>query len=873
MLRPCNRNCGVVSKGLIDVKDCERFAPKIHLLAEGGLEAHEAESLKKHLDTCPKCAKLLEESRQLRTLIETSLSAKLPFRDDTEEIMRRATQAGLLRPPRKRWKVFLKRGLIAVAAFLAVVVIGAYTFAHIYFRKTFSGQLEQMVIRCSQGIEKKIADASWEPLRVGDRFKAAPTIRTPAGKRSFLSFDGIRLMADSKAEFHMQGRRAFSITAGEAFVATAESTLPLNITVGNISLQTNNGVLHVARSGETASLGVISGSADLSTHDGRTWSLTTNQTATFERGEGSIQSAAPGLRNPFAQMKTSVIERIRQRFARILSERLPQYLSLQMDIRGQLKTNLLGMFTRPEGMYQFASFVHRAGFKLAQTRADALGDYYESLFVPSNRSILIGRQKLVRVRPSSRTSFPTWSHDGSMIAYAEQINPNWWPTVVKVARLDDLDNPWVISQEYETMLPMFPLAWAPDDRHVLFMVTENLRVRPDGWTWDAPYKIKIAPIDPAEGPVRDFNSPFHDIPLKLPLPVGKTLSPQILKLPWGDAVLCANWGNIGYIPIEPDGQAVPGAPGLFLTNFNPRELFVAGGTWSYSGNKIVFMAIENLKVNPVNVYILYDVEDILDGFAPPPRSPHDPRIKKVSPGKGCQVAGGFSFDESLVFYQEDMNQTWHSEFPTLYWGSDFDLFYADALEGAPARPTQIQLPGSQVFLRVSPEGNRLAYCNYEFGDTPAEHRYEMSVVSFDIEADIDADLGGVLIDNSGTNLILPPGVLENNLKVRISTPLSIRDEAEILEGETPLLAMRLIDAGGLEHPKFIEPMTLTIRYTDDEVAGLDESMLEIYYCDETDPEHPVWVPLGGTVDPDHNEITVEIRHFSKFSVGASARDK
>jgi len=72
----------------------------------------------------------------------------------------------------------------------------------------------------------------------------------------------------------------------------------------------------------------------------------------------------------------------------------------------------------------------------------------------------------------------------------------------------------------------------------------------------------------------------------------------------------------------------------------------------------------------------------------------------------------------------------------------------------------------------------------------------------------------------------------------------------------------------IENPKFIEPMTLTIRYTDEEVAGLDEGMLEVYYYNESDSANPVWVALGGTVDPEHNEITVEIRHFSKFSVGA-----
>jgi len=70
----------------------------------------------------------------------------------------------------------------------------------------------------------------------------------------------------------------------------------------------------------------------------------------------------------------------------------------------------------------------------------------------------------------------------------------------------------------------------------------------------------------------------------------------------------------------------------------------------------------------------------------------------------------------------------------------------------------------------------------------------------------------------------------------------------------------------IENPKFIEPMTLTIRYTDEEVAGLDEGMLEVYYYDESDPANPVWVALGGMVAPEHNEITVEMRHFSKFSV-------
>jgi len=193
--------------------------------------------------------------------------------------------------------------------------------------------------------------------------------------------------------------------------------------------------------------------------------------------------------------------------------------------------------------------------------------------------------------------------------------------------------------------------------------------------------------------------------------------------------------------------------------------------------------------------------------------------------------------------------------------NDFDFFYASVLHEDSGSPTQIHIPGNQMFVEPSPEGNRIVYCNY------VGARGELRLISFDIEADIDADLGGVLIDNSGTNLIIPPGTLEENFSVMLSTPFAIGDETEITESEITFFAMRLLDAKGLENPKFIEPMPLTIRYTDDEIGGLDEGTLDIYYYDESDPGSPRWVPLGATVHPDYNEITVEIRRFAKFAVG------
>jgi hypothetical protein len=684
-------------------------------------------------------------------------------------------------------------------------------------------------------------------MQVGGSLEKGTRIRTPAMGRSFMSFDGIRLLTEGQAEFEVKDERALCLQKGQMVVASVERENPVRIDMGDFSARSNGSVLQIRHSDGATGLGVATGTVELRMPDGAIHKLVEKQKATFGTEGVDFKVVRGEVIDSFARMKVSALDRTRGRFMRVLAKYSP---NLQK--------------TQSEATYRFASYALDAPFDLAQMVGVALDDYYETLFAPSNRLLSIGKQKVIPIEPGNAVSMPAWSHDGTMIAYRE-YKENHYRAVAKVVKLDDLENPWVISQDCETVLPMFPMAWAPDNRHVLFMVCDHIDERGACW---GPYSIKIAPIEPGEGPLRDFNSPFYDIPLSLPIPnVGRTITPQILKLPWGDAVLCGNWGNLGYIPIEQDGQAVPNAEGMFLTDFNPYDLFVGGGWWSPSGNKIMFVAAENWNPNPLKVYILCDVEDILDGFALPPRSANDPRIKRIAISENPQLAGGFSFDESLVFYQEDVNNCWRVEHAIGFHGSDFDIFYGNALPDQPTKFTQIHLPGSQMNLTPSPEGNRIVYRNLRNGV------YELRIVSFDIEADIDVDLGGVLIDNSGTNLIVPPGALEENFGVRISTPFSMGEEAEFVEGEETFFAMRLIDAKGLENPKFIEPMTLTIRYTDDEVAGLEEWALDIYYYDESDPQKPRWIPLGATVDPDYNEITVEIQHFSTFAVGEKEPSK
>jgi hypothetical protein len=756
--------------------------------------------------------------------------------------------------------------LFLFSTLVLVTCIGGYLIRHMITRRTplpHHPQQQKIVLRCSEGIQKRSATGDWAPLLPGERLEDGSRIAAPQSGRSFLSFDAIRLMSDNNWEIEIAGFRSFSLTEGSVALATARQDKPAEITLGTCSMTTNGSVSRISTSHESASIECISGEVTLNPKQDAELDLVAGQKATIE--QESLTVTAANLSDPFRAQRVPVMERIRKRFEHVIAEYSPRR---QGPHEAWRQNSPRAWFAAEYSQsLQFASYIEESVLEMAEAVSDdSIQEYYESLFVPSNRSIFMGKEKVVPITPYYAASFPTWSHDASMIAFIEASTLSWQARV-RVARVDNLDNPWDISQEYEAVLPFFPITWAPDNRHVLFMVADHMDFgRPDWqWWWSGPYHIKIAPVNPDDGVIRDFASPLPDSVMDLPLPVGKTISPVVVKLPWNDALLCVSWGNLAYVPIADDGQAVAGAPGLFLTDFNPREFFVMGGYWSPSGNMIFFTAAEDLDFDHLNGYILYDVEDIIDGFTRPPRSSDDYRLKQVAPSPNPQLPGNFSFDESLVFFQEDVNGSWQAVNPVNMFYSDFDLFYADARPDEPSRFTQIHLPGNQMFLRLSPEGNRLMYAEYRGKE------YDLKVVSFDIVADMDTDLGGVLIDNSGTNLIVPPGTLEENFKVKISTPFSITEEADVPIGERHLFAMRLLDAQGLESPKFVEPMTLTIRYTQEEVAGLDEGMLEIYYYDESDAAHPAWVPLGATVDPEHNEITVEIQHFSKFSVGVKDR--
>jgi ferric-dicitrate binding protein FerR (iron transport regulator) len=803
---------------------CEQNEARIHRLVENELSAQEAAELKRHMDSCEQCAETMRAYQEMKSFIEGKLASEVELSDEAQ-FVRSALARTKHKRGRRRLKKVLKIGFMTAAAGLAMILVGGFLFFKFYFARTFANDLTDSVLRCSTGLMVRGGTADWTPLKAAHRLKPGEQLLTPDGARSFVSFNGIRALSEEASEFEIEGSRSLAFGHGDIALECDGRKQPLKIQMGAASLSTSDSSIRISGREGVYSVSSISGTVEVKMPgSGKVQHLETGQAAMIAGDQ--VRFSSSSAKDLFAFKRVGVLERIKERFRQVMAKYADRIPAVRLGMN-----HLVHPLSQTAGWENGLQFVSYISSGLAAA--------------PINNDVA--------------------SNDGSMIAFVE-TSPGALTGVARVVRLDDLENPWDISQEYQYRTrSMLPTAWTPDDRHVLFQVETGPAWDEKGPTGN--FKLVLAPIDPAEGPTWDFASPFYDIPLPLPLPVGKTISPSIAKLPWGDAMVCANWGNLAYIPVEEDGQAVTNAPGIFLTNFNPRHAFVMGGGFSPSGSMMDFTAVENLEFNRMNTYILYDVEDIIDGFAEPPRSLDDPRIKRVAPTDNVQFTGGFSFDESLVFVHEDVNHAFSTYYPTMLESCDFDILYISALPGEPGKPVQIHLSGNQMFLEPSPEGNRICYSNFE------GNRYELRVVSFDIEADIYADLGGVLIDNSGTNLIIPPGALQRNFTVEISTPFSIGEEAELPEGESQFFAMRLLDVKGLENPQFIEPMTLTIRYTDEEVAGLDEGMLEIYYYDESDPSHPIWVPLGGTVDPEHNEITVQIQHFSKFAVGQTGKKK
>ncbi len=140
----------------------------------------------------------------------------------------------------------LKKLLVGLGAVSILLVLSASLFLHFYFQKTFSYQLTGVVIRCSETIQAKPAGGKWQPLRAGHRLTSGMKIQMPESRRSFVSFDGLRLLADGESQIEITGARSFSLLSGSLAVMAAHRDQPLGVSANATVLTTKESIFNVS---------------------------------------------------------------------------------------------------------------------------------------------------------------------------------------------------------------------------------------------------------------------------------------------------------------------------------------------------------------------------------------------------------------------------------------------------------------------------------------------------------------------------------------------------------------------------------------------------------------------------------------------------
>lgn len=130
--------------------------------------------------------------------------------------------------------------------------------------------------------------------------------------------------------------------------------------------------------------------------------------------------------------------------------------------------------------------------------------------------------------------------------------------------------------------------------------------------------------------------------------------------------------------------------------------------------------------------------------------------------------------------------------------------------------------------------------------------------------DVTADSGGsVSLSDNKASVDVPAGAVSGTGTISI-TPTSSYTAPT---GDKTVVGNRVYDfsikVGEEEVTTFLDFITLTFTYTDEEIAGLDESTLGIYIWNETTQS---WDSFGGAVDTENNTVTRKTANFSTFAL-------
>jgi hypothetical protein len=471
--------------------------------------------------------------------------------------------------------------------------------------------------------------------------------------------------------------------------------------------------------------------------------------------------------------------------------------------------------------------------------ADDLSDFSFDNFSmtgqPDNRRVVFQDVEILEDTVADEL-YPSWSANGKMIAYTrDELDTGPWNIWVKQI---DPPAPAVQCTQNEDDVYIFSTpAFSPDYSHILFIALtpegrfEIKRARTDG-IGDAETILSESGISWL---ISDLNSSCE-------LMLGQKISHTTGQ----------NW--IFSMGVTADGLPIAGTEKI-LVDFPPTLPAATGGRFDAACERLAFMSTSYPPSGLMDsdLYVLNGVQEILNDITAPPIDYTDLRLEPIATGPNFQATARFSRDGSLVYYSEDVHGTYDFNYmkanphlPTeeMFGTSHWEIFAVDPEPPHERIKLNYYRPYNQGALATSPDGTKLVFVSGNRSDSDGVVDADLYIVTLKVQEAIDASAGGQIVDGSGTTLDIPADSISEDTVVSVKTPLpgDMPSPDTLPWGLQNIALARVVDAESETATVDPDnPPTLTIHYTDEEIAGLDELSLRIYVYNE---DTLSWEALG-----------------------------
>ena len=131
-------------------------------------------------------------------------------------------------------------------------------------------------------------------------------------------------------------------------------------------------------------------------------------------------------------------------------------------------------------------------------------------------------------------------------------------------------------------------------------------------------------------------------------------------------------------------------------------------------------------------------------------------------------------------------------------------------------------------------------------------------------------------DGSSAKVVFPPGALSDNATVTVipTAKTTIAASSPIPAGKSFIgdYVYKFTAVSGITAVNtFNKAVTITIKYNEDQIKGLDENALKIHYLDNTSNK---WIVLeDSSVNTANNTVTATTAHFSYFAILGGEEEK